>query len=107
MHYEGKILIRTPCYIYLLLVNRLAKISFQCFENMQIDKGVICLCNLLGLYTGLTPLYLTEIATADIRGALGTLHQLGVTIGIFLSQILGFPEIFGNGEYWHVLLGMI
>lgn len=60
---------------------------------------------LLGLYTGLTPLYLTEIATADIRGALGTLHQFGVTIGIFLSQILGFPEIFGNGEYWHVLLG--
>lgn len=59
-----------------------------------------------GLYTGLTPLYLTEIATADIRGALGTLHQFGVTIGIFLSQILGFPEIFGNGEYWHILLGL-
>ncbi|XP_048750699.2 glucose transporter type 1-like [Ostrea edulis] len=59
-----------------------------------------------GLYTGLTPLYLTEIATADIRGALGTLHQFGVTIGIFLSQILGFPEILGNGEYWHVLLGL-
>lgn len=63
------------------------------------------LCVHIGLYTGLTPLYLTEIATADIRGALGTLHQFGVTIGIFLSQILGFPEIFGNGEYWHILLG--
>ncbi|KAK3095787.1 hypothetical protein FSP39_019092, partial [Pinctada imbricata] len=59
-----------------------------------------------GLYTGLTPLYLSEIGTADIRGALGTLHQLGVTIGILLSQILGFPEIFGNGELWHVLLGL-
>nr|ANV20786.1 solute carrier family 2 facilitated glucose transporter member 1 protein [Pteria penguin] len=59
-----------------------------------------------GLYTGLTPLYLSEIGTADIRGALGTLHQLGVTVGILLSQILGFPEIFGNGRFWHVLLGL-
>ena len=62
---------------------------------------------IIGLYTGLTPLYLSEIGTADIRGALGTLHQLGVTIGILLSQVLGFPEIFGNGHLWHVLLGEI
>lgn len=59
-----------------------------------------------GLYTGLTPLYLSEISTPNIRGALGTLHQFGVVIGILLSQILGFPEVLGNGEYWHVLLGL-
>lgn len=59
-----------------------------------------------GLYTGLTPLYLSEIGSANNRGALGTLHQLGVTIGILTSQILGFPEILGNEGYWHVLLGL-
>lgn len=59
-----------------------------------------------GLYTGLTPLYLSEISTAQTRGALGVIHQLGVTIGILLSQILGFPEIFGNDTYWHILLGL-
>ncbi|XP_071139438.1 solute carrier family 2, facilitated glucose transporter member 1-like isoform X1 [Mytilus edulis] len=59
-----------------------------------------------GLYTGLTPLYLSEISTPNIRGALGTLHQFGVVIGILLSQVLGFPEVLGNGQYWHVLLGM-
>lgn len=59
----------------------------------------------VGLYTGLTPLYLSEISTPNIRGALGTLHQFGVVIGILLSQVLGFPEVLGNGQYWHVLLG--
>ncbi|XP_052084158.1 glucose transporter type 1-like isoform X2 [Mytilus californianus] len=59
-----------------------------------------------GLYTGLTPLYLSEISTPNIRGALGTLHQFGVVIGILLSQVLGFPEVLGTGQNWHVLLGL-
>lgn len=59
-----------------------------------------------GLYTGLTPLYLSEISRPNIRGALGTLHQFGVVIGILLSQILGFPEVLGNEKFWHVLLGL-
>ena len=53
----------------------------------------------------MTPLYLSEISRPNIRGALGTLHQFGVVIGILLSQILGFPEVLGNEKLWHVLLG--
>ncbi|XP_041356553.1 glucose transporter type 1-like [Gigantopelta aegis] len=59
-----------------------------------------------GLYTGLSPLYLSEIATTNIRGALGVLHQLFIVSGILLSQILGFPEIFGNSQHWDLLLGL-
>nr|KAI8752096.1 solute carrier family 2; facilitated glucose transporter member 1-like isoform X1 [Biomphalaria glabrata] len=59
-----------------------------------------------GLYTGLTPLYLSEISTPSIRGALGVLHQLGVTFGILVSQILGFPEVLGNADLWNLLLGL-
>ncbi|XP_035829267.1 solute carrier family 2, facilitated glucose transporter member 1-like [Aplysia californica] len=58
-----------------------------------------------GLYTGLTPLYLSEIASSDIRGALGVLHQLGVVLGILLSQVLGFQELLGNTSSWEVLMG--
>ena len=50
-------------------------------------------------------MYLSEISTASTRGALGTLHQLGVVIGLLTSQVLGFPELFGNKEYWNLLLG--
>ncbi|KAL4216553.1 Solute carrier 2 [Mactra antiquata] len=63
--------------------------------------GISC-----GLFTGLTPMYLSEISSAEIRGALGTLHQLGVVIGLLTSQVLGFPEIFGNSDYWNLLLGV-
>ncbi|XP_012940754.1 glucose transporter type 1 [Aplysia californica] len=59
-----------------------------------------------GLYTGLTPLYLSEIASSDIRGALGVLHQLGVVLGILLSQVLGFQELLGNASSWEVLMGL-
>lgn len=46
--------------------------------------GVAC-----GLFTGLVPLYITEIAPVNIRGGLGTLNQLAVTFGILSSQVLG------------------
>ncbi|XP_060600218.1 glucose transporter type 1-like [Ruditapes philippinarum] len=59
-----------------------------------------------GLYTGLTPMYLSEISSPNTRGALGTLHQIGVVTGILVSQILGFPEILGNSDYWNLLLGL-
>ena len=58
-----------------------------------------------GLYTGLVPLYLSEISASNIRGALGVLHQLGVVSGLLLSQTLGFPEVLGNATSWDLLLG--
>ena len=64
-----------------------------------------CTDGVTGLYTGLTPLYLSEISAPNIRGALGVLHQLGVVCGLLLSQTLGFPEIFGNSSFWDLLLG--
>ena len=51
-------------------------------------------------------MYLSEISSANIRGALGTLHQLGVVTGLLTSQILGFPEVLGNNQYWNLLLGL-
>lgn len=44
--------------------------------------GVFC-----GLCTGLTPMYVGEISPTAVRGAFGTLHQLGVVIGILVAQV--------------------
>jgi len=41
-------------------------------------------------------MYLSEIAPFNYRGAFGTLHQLLVTAGIFLSSVFGLKEILGT-----------
>lgn len=38
----------------------------------------------IGIASFVVPLYLSETAPASIRGAMGTLFQLLITIGIFL-----------------------
>ena len=40
-------------------------------------------------------MYLSEIAPFDYRGAFGTVHQLLITGGIFLSSVFGLKELLG------------
>src|SRR3712207_903316 len=63
---------------------------------------------LLGLGVGLAsmivPLYIAEIAPADRRGALVSLNQLMITIGILASYIVGV--IFTPIEGWRYMFGV-
>ncbi|QIN82198.1 sugar porter family MFS transporter [Rubrobacter tropicus] len=63
---------------------------------------------LLGLGVGLAsmivPLYIAEIAPADRRGALVSLNQLMITIGILLSYIVGV--LFTPIEGWRWMFGV-
>ncbi|KAF0705874.1 hypothetical protein AaE_014342 [Aphanomyces astaci] len=43
-----------------------------------------------GIVTNVTPILLAEIAPANIRGQITTLHQLMLTIGILGSSVLGY-----------------
>lgn len=45
------------------------------------------LCVFSGLTSGLVPMYIGEIAPKAYRGALGTLHQLAIVVGILISQV--------------------
>lgn len=67
---------------YLMTVGRLI-IGFSC-----------------GLSSGLVPMYLTEISPINLRGSLGSVHQLLVTISILVAQILGLPALLGNEKLW-------
>nr|ACO11906.1 Solute carrier family 2, facilitated glucose transporter member 4 [Lepeophtheirus salmonis] len=58
-----------------------------------------------GLFTGLVPLYVNEVAPINLRGGLGTVNQLAVTCGLLLAQILGQKEILG-GSSWPILLSL-
>uniref|UniRef100_H3CXQ1 Solute carrier family 2, facilitated glucose transporter member 4 n=1 Tax=Tetraodon nigroviridis TaxID=99883 RepID=H3CXQ1_TETNG len=74
------------------------------FEMMILGRFIIgAYC---GLASGLTPMYVGEIAPTSLRGALGTLHQLAIVTGILIAQILGLEELLGSEDLWPILLGV-
>ncbi|XP_064642899.1 solute carrier family 2, facilitated glucose transporter member 1-like [Lineus longissimus] len=92
------------CHIYQFV----AAILFGCcrvansLEMMIIGRIIVgygC-----GAGTALVPLYMTEMAPVNIRGAMGVVHQVAMTIGILVSQLFGLDQIMGNENSWHYLL---
>jgi len=59
-----------------------------------------------GLFTALSPMYVSEIAPVKIRGAIGTVNQLAVTSGILISMVLGLSNVLGTETGWPILLAM-
>ena len=58
----------------------------------------------VGLASMVAPLYVAESAPADARGALVSLFQLGVTVGILASYIAGY-QLADDGD-WRIMLGL-
>ncbi|XP_075920847.1 solute carrier family 2, facilitated glucose transporter member 1-like isoform X2 [Petromyzon marinus] len=75
--------------------------SFEMVILGRLIIGVYC-----GLISGLVPMYVGEIAPTSLRGALGTLHQLGVVIGILIAQVLGLDVLLGTAGGWPYLLAL-
>ena len=53
-----------------------------------------------GLATGVCPMYILELSPASIRGAVGVLSQLFITIGLLTAQIIAFPQLMGKPDLW-------
>ncbi|XP_016388374.1 solute carrier family 2, facilitated glucose transporter member 3-like [Sinocyclocheilus rhinocerous] len=75
--------------------------SFEMIIAGRLVIGLFC-----GLFTGLTPMYVGEVSPTPLRGAFGTLHQLGVVVGILIAQILGLEYLLGSDKLWPVLLAL-
>lgn len=59
------------------------------WEMLIIGRFVVGLYS--GLSTGFVPMYVGEVSPTALRGALGTLHQLGIVIGILMAQVSVSP----------------
>ncbi|KAF5278787.1 hypothetical protein FQR65_LT15515 [Abscondita terminalis] len=57
-----------------------------------------------GLTTCVAPMYLIELASLQVRGAIGVLCQLGITFGVLVAQIASLRQILGTEELWPYLL---
>lgn len=72
--------------------SKMVQFVFKIFHILQ-DMIFFFFCKwfhlflFLGLACSLTPMYVGEIAPTSLRGALGTLHQLGIVTGILIAQV--------------------
>ncbi|XP_039437480.1 glucose transporter type 1 isoform X6 [Culex pipiens pallens] len=97
-----------------LLMNNVLGITGAClmgFTKMSHSYEILFLGRFIigvncGLNTSLVPMYISEIAPLNLRGGLGTVNQLAVTVGLLLSQVLGIEQILGTNDGWPVLLGL-
>lgn len=55
------------------------------FEMLILGRFIIGMYS--GLTTGFVPMYVGEVSPTALRGALGTLHQLGIVVGILIAQV--------------------
>lgn len=53
----------------------------------------------IGISSSLVPLYISEISPTEIRGALGSVNQLFICVGILLALVAGLP-LAGNPLWW-------
>ncbi|XP_064534569.1 solute carrier family 2, facilitated glucose transporter member 5-like [Pseudopipra pipra] len=97
-----------------LLINNLFSISSAILmgtsELAKTFEAIIISRFIMGIYAGLAsnvvPMFLGEMSPRNLRGAIGIIPQLFITIGILVAQILGLNSILGNVEGWPVLLGL-
>ena len=52
-------------------------------------------------------MYLTEISPVKVRGSVGTIYQLVITISIVIAQVLGLPQLLGTEDMWPLLFAAI
>nr|XP_033778352.1 solute carrier family 2, facilitated glucose transporter member 5 isoform X1 [Geotrypetes seraphini] len=74
------------------------------FEIIIVARFLIGIC--AGLSSNVVPMYLGEMSPKNLRGAIGVVPQLFITIGILMAQIFGIRNVLGNHKGWTVLLAV-
>uniref|UniRef100_A0AAQ4NU42 Solute carrier family 2, facilitated glucose transporter member 5 n=1 Tax=Gasterosteus aculeatus aculeatus TaxID=481459 RepID=A0AAQ4NU42_GASAC len=74
------------------------------YEIIIVARFIVGIC--AGLSSNVVPMYLGELAPKNLRGALGIIPQLFITIGILSAQVLGIRNILGNSTGWTLMLGI-
>lgn len=95
-------------YIFSTLGGMASLIAPQ-FTSPYVAIGLIMVSRLLfgvqgGMMCGLVPTYLNEVAPNALRGSCGVINQLFITIGICISQVLGFRQLLGTKDLWEYIL---
>ncbi|GMH20664.1 hypothetical protein Nepgr_022505 [Nepenthes gracilis] len=82
--------------------------AFLCATAQSVQTMLIgrLLCGIgIGISSALVPLYISEISPTEIRGALGSVNQLFICIGILAALVAGLP-LAGNPLWWRTMFGI-
>ena len=78
------------------------------------EFGWFCVARLvggvgIGIASAISPMYIAEVAPADIRGRLVSLNQMAIVLGILAAQIANWaiarPDIGGSVDPWNIEMG--
>ncbi|KAJ6658782.1 hypothetical protein lerEdw1_019704 [Lerista edwardsae] len=100
---KGTLLINNIFSIIPAILMGCSKVA-KTFEVIIICRIIIGIC--AGLSSNVVPMYLGEMSPKNLRGAVGIVPQLFITIGILAAQILGMRMILGSADGWPILLGL-
>ncbi|XP_076618377.1 solute carrier family 2, facilitated glucose transporter member 1 isoform X3 [Colletes latitarsis] len=98
---KGGLLLNNILVLLAVIFEGCAKTA-KSYEMIIIGRFIIGIN--AGLNAGLAPMYLAEISPIHLRGAVGTVYQLVITISILVAQILGLEQILGTEDHWPLLL---
>ncbi|XP_014688940.1 solute carrier family 2, facilitated glucose transporter member 5 isoform X2 [Equus asinus] len=74
------------------------------YEMIILSRLLVGIC--AGLSSNVVPMYLGELSPKNLRGALGVVPQLFITVGILVAQIVGLRSLLATEEGWPILLGL-
>uniref|UniRef100_A0A8D0C134 Solute carrier family 2, facilitated glucose transporter member 5 n=1 Tax=Salvator merianae TaxID=96440 RepID=A0A8D0C134_SALMN len=60
----------------------------------------------IGVFSTVIPMYLGEISPLNLRGIIGVLPHLSLTVGVTVAQVLAFREVMGTQEGWPILMSL-
>uniref|UniRef100_A0A8D0BRW3 Solute carrier family 2, facilitated glucose transporter member 5 n=1 Tax=Salvator merianae TaxID=96440 RepID=A0A8D0BRW3_SALMN len=100
---KGTLLINNVFSIVPAILMGISRVA-KTFEVIIVCRIVIGIC--AGLSSNVVPMYLGEMSPKNLRGAMGVIPQLFITVGILVAQILGMRMILGSAEGWPILLGL-
>uniref|UniRef100_A0A3P8V4L3 Solute carrier family 2, facilitated glucose transporter member 5 n=1 Tax=Cynoglossus semilaevis TaxID=244447 RepID=A0A3P8V4L3_CYNSE len=78
--------------------------TIKSYEIIIVARFIVGIC--AGLSSNVVPMYLGELSPKNLRGAIGIVPQLFITIGILCAQVLGIRHILGNSTGWTLMLGL-
>ncbi|KAM4570614.1 solute carrier family 2, facilitated glucose transporter member 5 [Fundulus diaphanus] len=100
---KGTLLFNNVFSIVPAIMMGVSEIS-KSYEIIIVARFIVGIC--AGLSSNVVPMYLGELAPKNLRGAIGIVPQLFITVGILAAQVMGIRNILGNSTGWTIMLSL-